>query len=202
MRHRPRLLPAPRLSSHQPEHLHRLGVIGRHHELARLRVGSVSASARGDPDKLPSFTLYGQRRGRGFRVIGGKRGKGSRRRRARRGKWGDVGGGKRAGLRLPSWECWPELNKEAQGVQGPLLCEKRTSTWSSPTSRAYRLGARASLTIISAIFLSVRTLCFCFWPFCSGGFSMYFLEKMLSICGGRERRRRAGTKHNNTNGGE
>lgn len=37
-----------------------------------------------------------------------------------------------------------------------------------------------ALTIISAIFFKVRTLCFCFSPFSSGGVSMYFLEKILS----------------------
>ena len=36
------------------------------------------------------------------------------------------------------------------------------------------------LTIISAIFFKVRTLCFCLSPFSSGGFSMYFFENILT----------------------
>lgn len=57
MRDRSVSFPSPSLGGHQPEHLHRLGIVWRDDELPRFRVGSVASAARRYPDELPALAL-------------------------------------------------------------------------------------------------------------------------------------------------
>lgn len=89
-----------------------------------------------------------------------------------------------------SWDTWEAVGSMPQTKRiGECLRTTCFQVCTIPAPGVHPYLSTSGLTIISAIFFKVRTLCFCFSPLSSGGVSMYFLEKMLPLCPSRQTNR-------------